>query len=81
MKRLRGFLLLLLLAHATPSPALKVQGLYEAEVPITDQSAAARQQAVSGALRLVLVKLAGETVQPLSSRASLNAERFNELAA
>ena len=27
------------------------------------------------------VKLAGETVQPLSSRASLNAERFNELAA
>ena len=28
-----------------------------------------------------LVKLAGETVQPLSTRASLNAERLNELAA
>lgn len=28
-----------------------------------------------------LVKLAGEAVQPLSTRASLNAERFNEIAA
>jgi phasin family protein len=27
------------------------------------------------------VKLAGEAVQPLSNRASLNAERINELAA
>jgi hypothetical protein len=83
MKRLRGFLLLLLLAHATPSPALKVQGLYEAEVPITDQSAAARQQAVSGALRLVLVKLAGDrnipgvvSVAPLLAAAERYVQQF-----
>jgi hypothetical protein len=83
MRRVRGFLLLLLLAHATPSPALKVQGLYEAEVPVVDQSAAARQQAVSGALRLVLVKLTGDrnitgtvSVAPLLAAAERYVQQF-----
>ena len=40
-----------------------------------------RAVADSSKLTEQLVKLAGETVQPLSTRASLNAERINELAA
>ena len=40
-----------------------------------------RAVAESSKLTEQFVKLAGETVQPLSTRASLNAERFNELAA
>jgi phasin family protein len=40
-----------------------------------------RAVAESSKLTEKLVKLAGETVQPLSTRASLNAERINELAA
>jgi phasin family protein len=40
-----------------------------------------RAVAESSKLTEQLVKLAGETVQPLSTRASLNAERINELAA
>jgi len=83
MKRVRGFLLLLLLAHAIPAAALKVQGLYEAEVPIADQSAGARQQAVAGALRLVLIKLSGDrhipeaiVVAPLLAGAERYVQQF-----
>lgn len=40
--------------------ALRVPGLYTAEVPVTDQSDKARQIAVGTALRMVLVKLTGD---------------------
>jgi hypothetical protein len=66
MMRARGLLLLLLLAHAVPAAALKVPGLYEAEVPVADQSATVRQQAVAVALRLVLIKLTGDRHAPQS---------------
>jgi hypothetical protein len=66
MMRIRGLLLSLLVAHASPAPALKVTDLYEAEVPIADQSPAARQQAVAVALRMVLIKLTGDRQAPES---------------
>lgn len=60
MSRMRALLLLALLVQAAPAPALRVPGLFEAEVPVLDQSAVTRQRTVSSALRLVLVKLTGD---------------------
>jgi hypothetical protein len=64
MTRTCGFLLFLLLLHVAPAFALKVPGLYEAEVPSADQSVPARQQATAAALRAVLVKLTGDRHAP-----------------
>ena len=41
------------------APAVEVTGLYEAEVPVTSQSAAERVAAIHTALEEVLVKVSG----------------------
>ncbi len=54
-----GGLALLVLAWATPGAGLEIGGLYEAEVPVEAQTAAARRAALRAALAEVLVKLTG----------------------
>ena len=59
--------------------AITISGLYEAEVPVADQSGDTRKQAVTTALRVVLVKLTGDRNAP--DRAALStvmaqAERY-----
>lgn len=53
-------LLLGLLAAAAGVYAVEVEGLYEAQVPVTGQREAERQTAVSAALQQVLVKITGD---------------------
>ena len=43
-----------------PVFAMRVPGLYTAEVPVPDQSEKNRDEAVQTALRMVLVKLTGD---------------------
>jgi len=63
MTRLRPiFLLLLLFVPLTPSLAVEVSGLYQVEVPVPDQSAASRADALKTALQAVLVKVTGYQV-------------------
>ncbi|SCZ62833.1 hypothetical protein SAMN03097708_02359 [Thiohalomonas denitrificans] len=58
--RLRVFLLSLsLFLPGVDLLALELHGLYEAEVPVADQSRAARQDATARALSQVLVKVSG----------------------
>lgn len=64
MARNSAWLLVLLLCMAPPAPAITIAGLYEAEVSVTDQTAAARKQAVGVALGQVLVRLTGERRAP-----------------
>lgn len=76
---LLGFLAGILFLSVSPVHAIEVSGLFEAEVPVTDQSAASRKQAVISALRIVLVKLTGDRNAP--GRPALNpvmaqAERY-----
>ncbi len=60
MMRLRAFLTsLLLLLPAVDILAVELHGLYEAEVPVADQSLAARRDATARALSRVLVKVSG----------------------
>ncbi len=58
----RQLLLLFLLAFFTSvnTHAVIVEGLYEAEVPVPDQSVQYRQNAIKAALRNVMVKLTGD---------------------
>jgi hypothetical protein len=59
---IRRFKLLLLLCLCCVAPitaAVEVEGLYEAEVPVTGQDAAQRQEAMKAALAEVLVKVSG----------------------
>lgn len=51
----------LLLAGPVPAGAVPVTGLYEAEVPVPDQSEAARRAGIKEALAAVLVKLTGDS--------------------
>jgi hypothetical protein len=51
-------------AHAAAAPAVPVRGLYEASVPVPDQSAAARDPALRQALEAVLVRVTGNRLLP-----------------
>ncbi|MCG8324652.1 MAG: DUF2066 domain-containing protein [Thiotrichales bacterium] len=54
-----GFLLALFLAHSHTAQAATVTGLYEAEVPVSNQTAGQRQSAIRAAFIQVMVKLTG----------------------
>ena len=66
----------LLTVLAFPAHAVPLRGLYEASVPVPDQSARTREQALQQALQTVLIRITGsrqvpvETGVPLLSRAS-----------
>jgi hypothetical protein len=67
----------LLLAAAVPVVAAPVRGLYEASVPVPDQSPQIREQALQQALEAVLVRVTGDrqvsgnpAALPILSRAS-----------
>lgn len=57
---LSGLLIVMLWCASLSAPAAVVTGLYEASVPVPDQSAAARRVALQQALAAVLVKVTGE---------------------
>jgi len=48
------------LFYSVESHAIVVPGLYEAEVPVIDQSSTSRKRGIAAALRSVLVKLTGD---------------------
>lgn len=56
-----------LLAAAPPAPAATLRGLYEAAVPVRNQSAEARGPALQQALEAVLVRVTGRRVLPLEA--------------
>lgn len=58
------FLFFLLLCIAPATHAVRVPGLYEAEVAVPDQSNSARVQGVVNALRAVIIKLTGDRAAP-----------------
>ena len=59
------------LAVASPARAVLVQGLYEARVPVADQSSSARAAALQQAFAAVLVKVTGARSVPASLSAML----------
>lgn len=71
----RPFLWLLVailwMAAAVPAHAASVPGLYEARVPVADQSSSARAAALQQALAVVLVKVTGSRTMPASLNAAL----------
>ena len=74
-----GILATTLCIWSISTHALTVSGLYEAEIPVTDQSVGSRKTAIRAALRIVLVKLTGDRNAP--ERAALDpvlaqAERY-----
>lgn len=60
LARISGLLLGMLLCAGMSAHATVVTGLYEASVPVADQSAAVRRVALQQALAAVLVKVTGE---------------------
>jgi len=67
----RVLLLVVLLMCILPSVhAVRVPGLYEAEVAVPDQSNGARVQGVLNALRAVIIKLTGDRSAPARAEAS-----------
>lgn len=61
----RAFLILVILMCMAPvAHAVRVPGLYEAEVAVPDQSNGARVQGVLNALRAVIIKLTGDRSAP-----------------
>ena len=60
MTKCKYILFCLALSCAYNCQALTVEGLYEAEVPVPDQSAGNRKSGIAAALRSVLVKLTGD---------------------
>jgi hypothetical protein len=54
------FVASVLLCFSAAAPAVRVPGLYEADVAVPDQSNSARVQGVVNALRAVIVKLSGD---------------------
>lgn len=60
MTKCKYILFCLALCCAFNSQALTVEGLYEAEIPVPDQSAGNRKSGIAAALRSVLVKLTGD---------------------
>lgn len=63
MQRALRFLVLML-CIAPAAHAVRVPGLYEAEVAVPDQSNSARVQGVVNALRSVIIKLTGDRAAP-----------------
>lgn len=53
-----------------PGQAVLVSGLYEAEIPVSDQSAESRKKSISAALLEVLIRLTGDRNIPASQAAS-----------
>ena len=62
---------ILWMAAAVPARAALVTGLYEARVPVTDQSASARSAALQQAFATVLVKVTGARSVPAPLSATL----------
>ena len=60
MNKFKYILFCVSLCCAINGQALTVEGLYEAEVPVPDQSAGNRKSGIAAALRSVLVKLTGD---------------------
>ncbi|MGH8119637.1 MAG: DUF2066 domain-containing protein [Gammaproteobacteria bacterium] len=60
MLKVSGILLALVLCWPLAGRPAIVTGLYEAEVPVPDQSSASQKQATASALQSVLVKLTGD---------------------
>lgn len=60
MKRLYAFAILCLLFTSPATLAVRVPGLYEAEVPVSGQQANSRRDAIETAMKHVLVKLTGD---------------------
>lgn len=60
LARISALLMGMLLCAGMSAHAMVVTGLYEASVPVADQSAAARRVALQQALAAVLVKVTGE---------------------
>jgi len=52
------------LSYSTMVQAVVVSGLYEAEVPVSDKSAASRKKNMAAVLRTVLIKLTGDRQVP-----------------
>jgi hypothetical protein len=74
-----GILAITLCIWSISAHAVTVSGLYEAEIPVTDQLIGSRKTAIRAALRIVLVKLTGDRNAP--ERAALEpvmaqAERY-----
>jgi len=59
--------LLLAMSWLAPARAVIVNGLYEARVPVTDQSVTARNAALQQAFGIVLVKVTGDRAATLAS--------------
>ena len=57
-------LTLLLLGISSPAHAVRTQNLYEAAVPVADQSPATRKAALKEVLRSIVVKVTGQDVIP-----------------
>ena len=76
MRISRIFLVLAAFACPLGVQAIKVPGLYEVEIPVRDQSEAARNEGLQTAFRRVLIKLTGDrqaaartSIQPIFARA------------
>lgn len=61
---LKALILFVLMSIALPVYAVKVEGLYEAMVPVASQNAALRKIALRDVLRAVVVKVSGKTDLP-----------------
>jgi hypothetical protein len=72
----KGLLLSWLLLLALPAAAATVSKLYEAEVPVTAEDTASRNQAIGEALNQVLVKLTGRDPAPGAAQLTAQAARY-----
>ena len=75
MQMIRIIMLALLTCFSSTTTAIKVSGLYEVEIPVADQSEAARADGLQTAFRRVLIKLTGDrqaagrpSIRPLFNR-------------
>lgn len=70
MKRVACATALFLAVFAPPAAAIRVSGLYQAEVVVADQTRPVRAQGIVSALREVLVKLTGDRFAPSGAAAA-----------
>lgn len=64
MKKTTCLLLVVLFWMSFSLYAIRVPGLYQAEVPVADQNAENRVQAVAAAMRMVLIRITGDRFAP-----------------
>ena len=79
MKRMACATAIFLAIFAAPAAAIRVPGLYQAEVIVTDQGGRVRSAGIVSALREVLVKLTGDRYAPGGAAAAPvlnNAEQY-----